>query len=56
MAVPRHLALVERFRREVPHAQIIVLLDAYHYFFIGEMESVAREMDAFLAGSAGRRP
>jgi pimeloyl-ACP methyl ester carboxylesterase len=39
---------IEQFRRNVPHAQIVVLLEGHHYCFIKKEKEVYDEMQRFL--------
>ena len=46
--------LAERFRHEIPHAEVVLIEGAGHFLWDDQPEACAREVVKFLAGAAAR--
>ena len=43
--------MAERFRRQVPHARVVLVDDANHLLFIDQPDVVAEQLRKFLAAA-----
>ncbi len=48
--VPNRERYLEEFRRQVPHARVVIIPHGHHYCFIKHADLVFNEMNAFLLG------